>query len=128
MADLKLTLQELLTVIPEARLIHAEGPLLHSRENGPYSTIVYDSRKVVPGCIFLCIKGERSDGHDFAAQAAYPEGHDPAQPGEAVAVLKGGSHLCAPDYCMRYRPQARVGQSLGLGASHIGFRTVRRED
>jgi sulfatase modifying factor 1 len=66
--------------------------------------------------------------HDFAAQAEYPEGHDPAQPGEPVAVLKGGSHLCAPDYCMRYRPQARIGQSLGLGASHIGFRTVRSAD
>jgi sulfatase modifying factor 1 len=66
--------------------------------------------------------------HDFAAQADYTQGHDPAQPGEAVAVLKGGSHLCAPDYCMRYRPQARIGQSLGLGASHIGFRTVRSAD
>jgi formylglycine-generating enzyme required for sulfatase activity len=62
--------------------------------------------------------------HDFGAKAEYPEGHDPNQPGEAVAVLKGGSHLCAPDYCMRYRPQARIGQSKGLGASHIGFRTV----
>jgi formylglycine-generating enzyme required for sulfatase activity len=66
--------------------------------------------------------------HDFAAQSEYPKGHDPTQPGEAVAVLKGGSHLCAPDYCMRYRPQARIGQSVGLGASHIGFRTVRRAD
>lgn len=63
--------------------------------------------------------------HEFAARADYPDGFDPNQPGEPVAVLKGGSHLCAPDYCMRYRPQARIGQSLGLGASHIGFRTVR---
>ena len=62
--------------------------------------------------------------HEFAETAAYPDGFDPAQPGEAVAVLKGGSFLCAPDYCMRYRPQARIGQSKGLGASHIGFRTV----
>jgi formylglycine-generating enzyme required for sulfatase activity len=62
--------------------------------------------------------------HEFAAAAAYPDGFDPAQPGEAVAVLKGGSFLCAPEYCMRYRPQARIGQSKGLGASHIGFRTV----
>jgi formylglycine-generating enzyme required for sulfatase activity len=66
--------------------------------------------------------------HDFAARAEYPDGFDPNQPGEPVAVLKGGSHLCAPDYCMRYRPQARIGQSLGLGASHIGFRTVQRAD
>jgi formylglycine-generating enzyme required for sulfatase activity len=62
--------------------------------------------------------------HDFAAKAEHPAGFDPAQPDEAVAVLKGGSYLCAPDYCMRYRPQARLGQSLGLGAGHIGFRTV----
>jgi formylglycine-generating enzyme required for sulfatase activity len=62
--------------------------------------------------------------HDFAAKAEHPEGYDPNQPGEAVAVLKGGSYLCAPDYCMRYRPEARIGQSKGLGTSHIGFRTV----
>jgi formylglycine-generating enzyme required for sulfatase activity len=63
--------------------------------------------------------------HDFAARAEHPDGFDPNQPDEPVAVLKGGSYLCAPDYCMRYRPQARIGQSKGLGASHIGFRTVR---
>jgi formylglycine-generating enzyme required for sulfatase activity len=63
--------------------------------------------------------------HDFAAKQAHPRGFDPAQPQEtAVAVLKGGSYLCSPDYCMRYRPEARIGQSRGLGASHIGFRTV----
>ena len=62
--------------------------------------------------------------HDFAARAAHPHGHDPHQPGEPVAVLKGGSYLCAPNYCMRYRPEARIGYSKGLGASHIGFRTV----
>jgi formylglycine-generating enzyme required for sulfatase activity len=65
--------------------------------------------------------------HDFAAAAQYPDGFDPNQPDEPVAVLKGGSYLCAPDYCMRYRPQARIGQSRGLGASHIGFRTVLNE-
>ena len=62
--------------------------------------------------------------HDFAAKSEHPDGYDPNQPDEPVAVLKGGSYLCAPDYCMRYRPQARIGQSRGLGASHIGFRTV----
>lgn len=63
-------------------------------------------------------------GHDFSAKAQYPEGFDPTQPDEAVAVIKGGSYLCAPNYCMRYRPEARQGQSKGLGTSHIGFRTV----
>ena len=52
-------------------------------------------------------------------------GFDPRQPGVAVGVIKGGSYLCAPNYCMRYRPGARHAQDLTLGASHIGFRTAR---
>jgi formylglycine-generating enzyme required for sulfatase activity len=51
-------------------------------------------------------------------------GVDPRQPGVAVGVIKGGSYLCAPNYCMRYRPGARQAQDLTLGASHVGFRTV----
>jgi formylglycine-generating enzyme len=66
------------------------------------------------------------DRHDSPDAKLHPQGFDPMQPQEtAVAVIKGGSYLCSPDYCMRYRAQARIGQSLGLGASHIGFRTVR---
>jgi sulfatase modifying factor 1 len=65
------------------------------------------------------------DRHDSPEKGKHPQGFDPMQPQEkAVAVLKGGSYLCSPDYCMRYRAQARIGQSLGIGASHIGFRTV----
>ena len=41
-------------------------------------------------------------------------------------VLKGGSHLCAPDYCLRYRPAARQGQTADSSACHIGFRCVVR--
>ncbi len=55
------------------------------------------------------------------ARLAVAEG-DAAE--EPVAIIKGGSYLCAPNYCQRYRPAARAGQDLGLGASHIGFRTV----
>ena len=39
-------------------------------------------------------------------------------------VIKGGSFLCAPNYCMRYRAGARQPQDDDLGASHVGFRTV----
>lgn len=39
-------------------------------------------------------------------------------------VIKGGSFLCAPNYCMRYRPAARQAQEAGLGTNHVGFRTV----
>jgi formylglycine-generating enzyme required for sulfatase activity len=43
----------------------------------------------------------------------------------AQRVVKGGSWLCAPSYCMRYRPSARQSQETGLGSNHIGFRIVR---
>jgi formylglycine-generating enzyme required for sulfatase activity len=39
-------------------------------------------------------------------------------------VIKGGSYLCAPNYCHRYRAGARQGQEADLAASHLGFRTV----
>ena len=42
-------------------------------------------------------------------------------------VIKGGSFLCADNYCQRYRPAARRPQMIDTGMSHIGFRTVRRE-
>jgi formylglycine-generating enzyme required for sulfatase activity len=54
--------------------------------------------------------------------------YDPAQPQFRVPrkVLKGGSHLCADSYCMRYRPAARRPQMIDTGMSHTGFRCVRR--
>jgi formylglycine-generating enzyme required for sulfatase activity len=42
------------------------------------------------------------------------------------SVIKGGSFLCAEDFCARFRPSARLGQEANFGSSHIGFRTVRR--
>lgn len=39
-------------------------------------------------------------------------------------VIKGGSYLCSPDYCLRYRPGSRQPQDEDLGTSHVGFRTV----
>lgn len=56
---------------------------------------------------------------------AHPQGVDPAQPGAAVNVIKGGSYLCHRSYCYRYRPAARQAQDLVLSTSHIGFRIVR---
>jgi formylglycine-generating enzyme len=42
-------------------------------------------------------------------------------------VVKGGSHLCAPNYCRRYRPAARHPQPIDSGTSHIGFRCIVRD-
>lgn len=53
---------------------------------------------------------------------------DPAAPEIPIPrkVLKGGSHLCSPYYCRRYRPAARHAQSIDTSMSHIGFRCVVR--
>lgn len=53
---------------------------------------------------------------------------DPSDPGLPLPrkVIKGGSHLCAPSYCARYRPAARQGQTIDSATGHIGFRCVRR--
>jgi sulfatase modifying factor 1 len=48
--------------------------------------------------------------------------------GLARRVIKGGSHLCAPSYCLRYRPAARQAESEDTSTSHIGFRCVVRGD
>jgi formylglycine-generating enzyme len=42
-------------------------------------------------------------------------------------VMKGGSHLCAENYCQRYRPAARYAQPIDTSTSHVGFRCVVRE-
>ncbi len=50
-----------------------------------------------------------------------------AEPGIPIPrrVLKGGSHLCSPDYCLRFRPAARSPQAEDTGMSHVGFRCAR---
>jgi formylglycine-generating enzyme required for sulfatase activity len=72
-------------------------------------------------------------GHPSAAQ------HNPTGPDLALAtqfagpegpsvVIKGGSWLCAPTFCARYRPSARQPHELGLGTNHVGFRTMLRDE
>lgn len=56
------------------------------------------------------------------------DSYDPGQPAIRIPrkVIKGGSHLCAPNYCRRYRPAARHAEAIDTSTSHIGFRCVRR--
>jgi formylglycine-generating enzyme len=54
--------------------------------------------------------------------------HDERAPGVRIPrrVMKGGSHLCAPNYCRRYRPAARMPQAIDTSTSHLGFRLISR--
>ena len=70
--------------------------------------------------------------HDDLAHSQDPTGpeqsasHDPKKPMDgAMHVIKGGSYLCAKNYCSRYRPAARESQALDTGTTHVGFRLVR---
>jgi formylglycine-generating enzyme required for sulfatase activity len=60
--------------------------------------------------------------------AAREASYDPAQPAVRIPrkVLKGGSHLCAANYCLRYRPAARSPEMVDTATSHIGFRCIVR--
>lgn len=84
--------------------------------------------------------GSTYDG--AAASGPAPEAHrccgpdrgpsDRAEPAgqdreDSPRVIKGGSHLCAPNYCLRYRPAARQLQTIDTSTSHLGFRCVRRD-
>jgi formylglycine-generating enzyme required for sulfatase activity len=68
-----------------------------------------------------CIPENPRGGHEEAS-------YDPCQPQIRIPrkVIKGGSHLCAPSYCRRYRPAARHAQPIDTSTSHVGFRCVNR--
>ncbi len=57
------------------------------------------------------------------------QSYDPSMPDTKIPrkVIKGGSHLCAPNYCRRYRPAARHAEPVDTSTSHVGFRCVIRE-
>jgi formylglycine-generating enzyme len=64
----------------------------------------------------------------WATPDAEPSCCHGSEPGAHIPrrVIKGGSHLCAPSYCLRYRPAARQGEAIDSSTSHIGFRCVVR--
>ncbi|MGZ3497486.1 MAG: formylglycine-generating enzyme family protein [Vulcanimicrobiaceae bacterium] len=62
-------------------------------------------------------------------RASIDDSYDPGQPQFRIPrkVLKGGSHLCAPNYCLRFRPAARSPQMIDTSMSHLGFRCIVRQ-
>jgi formylglycine-generating enzyme required for sulfatase activity len=57
------------------------------------------------------------------------ESFDPDMPDIRIPrkVMKGGSYLCAPNYCRRYRPAARMAQAIDTSTCHVGFRCIVRD-
>ncbi|HKC42373.1 MAG TPA: SUMF1/EgtB/PvdO family nonheme iron enzyme [Burkholderiales bacterium] len=56
------------------------------------------------------------------------QSYDPRAPNVRVPrkVMKGGSYLCAPNYCRRYRPPARMAQPVDTAIGRLGFRCIVR--
>ena len=57
---------------------------------------------------------------DLGVEASHPGNRFPRK------TITGGSHLCAPNYCLRYRPAARSAETIETSTGHIGFRCVVR--
>jgi formylglycine-generating enzyme len=76
------------------------------------------------GNVWEWTRDDFSFGHAERAPCCAPD----LIPGELFPrkVIKGGSHLCAPNYCLRYRPAARQGETVDTSTGHIGFRCVVR--
>jgi len=89
---------------PQAKSAQAESPRAKSATSG------------VQGC---CSGGDRSareGSFDPAISLPIPR-----------KVMKGGSFLCAPNYCRRYRPAARMPQAIDTSTCHLGFRCIVRQ-
>ncbi|KAA0098671.1 formylglycine-generating enzyme family protein [Mycolicibacterium sp. P1-18] len=67
-------------------------------------------------------QGHRRAGMGVLEKGCCTPTHEPDP--SVNQTLKGGSHLCAPEYCHRYRPAARSSQSQDSSTTHIGFRCV----
>jgi formylglycine-generating enzyme required for sulfatase activity len=76
----------------------------------------YVAKSLAAGCCGTPARPKPEDSLD----AASPTPWTPRR------VIKGGSHLCAPSYCQRYRPAARFAQPVDTTTSHLGFRCVVR--
>jgi formylglycine-generating enzyme len=79
-------------------------------------------RHAVPSPDRCCLpRNPQGPPRDISFDPGSPESTHPCK------VLKGGSFLCAPNYCLRYRPAARFPQTPDTSACHIGFRCIRTE-
>jgi formylglycine-generating enzyme required for sulfatase activity len=86
-----------------------------------WTTDWYESRHAVDTFKACCVPRNPRGGREDAS-------YDPCQPQIRIPrkVLKGGSHLCAPNYCRRYRPAARFPQPIDTSTCHVGFRCIVR--
>jgi formylglycine-generating enzyme required for sulfatase activity len=79
----------------------------------------YEGRHVTTGGC-CAVSNPRGGARDKSFDPRMPDVRIPRK------VMKGGSYLCAPNYCRRYRPAARMAQPIDTSTCHLGFRCVLR--
>ncbi|HWN17477.1 MAG TPA: formylglycine-generating enzyme family protein [Gemmatimonadales bacterium] len=86
-----------------------------------WTTDWYEPKHPAEAIKACCIPRNPRGGREDAS-------YDPSDPAIRIPrkVLKGGSHLCAPNYCRRYRPAARFPEPVDTSTSHVGFRCIVR--
>ncbi|KAM9861685.1 Formylglycine-generating enzyme [Leucobacter sp. BZR 635] len=106
---------------------HGRFPYLNAGANGWVGTSPVDSFPANGYGLFDAIGNVWEWTSDlFTPSHAGRGGEEVAHgAGTLSRVIKGGSHLCAPEYCLKYRPAARSPQQEDSATSHIGFRCVR---
>ena len=82
----------------------------------------YDSRHTTASSCCSATRNPRGGDRERSYDPRTPDLRIPRK------VTKGGSHLCAPNYCRRYRPAARMAQTIDTSTCHLGFRCVVRSD
>jgi formylglycine-generating enzyme required for sulfatase activity len=115
-----------LEYVPGATWQRPEGPAseTYTRGRHPVTQVAYEDAAAYAawaGNVWEWTCDLATDGH------ASPCCGPPSEETIPRRVIKGGSHLCAPNYCLRYRPAARQGEAIDTSTSHIGFRCISRE-
>ena len=98
------------------RNVSERDPMSPASATGTISLIGADASKA------CCVPENPRGGRE-------QDSYDLRQPNIKIPrkVIKGGSHLCAPNYCRRYRPAARHAEAVDTSTSHLGFRCIVRE-
>ncbi len=117
---------------PAANFWQGHFPALNTQEDGYtglapvgcFAANAYNLYDMV-GNAWEQTKDIYTPSHEPQARPAFPA--NSSRPDMAL-VVKGGSHLCGRDFCVRYRPSAREAHEANLPIAHIGFRTVNRDE